>query len=652
MRAPFDGQDCEPPVPGVGDGLELLRYVIKHDLAGLALFDDELRYLAASEGFLLEYGLLGENIIGRCHYDVFPDLPESWREVHRRALAGEVVRNEAERYERPDGSVAYSSWECRPWYAADGDIGGMVLYDQSTTAREEAMEALAQSERLYRQLFQLESDAIVLVDAESGRVLEANDAVCTLYGYTRAEWLTMRSTDVSLEPEETRDSAGDGSTWIPIRRHRTKDGSEILVEITASHFDLKGRHAVLAAMRDVTERERTAEALRESERRLRQAQKMEAIGRLAGGIAHDFNNLLTVIMGYAEMIVEGDCADLDQVQADVSQILQASGRAKQLTSQILAFSRRQPHRPEVVSPNALISGTEQLLRRTLGERVELVVSLAADADAVEVDPGQFSQIIMNLAANARAAMPAGGKLTVATTNVQVDGDSGRLCPGCPEGPYVMVEVRDTGHGMDEETLAHAFEPFFTTRGPGEGTGLGLSTVYGIVEQSRGHIFVESAPGAGSSFRVLLPAVSGAVEASPSERSRAAIDRQGTGRILLVEDQAAVRALAQRILDQAGYTVTAVATGDEALRLLQEGIGVDLLLTDVVLPGVTQGDVLAARAAEARPGLPVLLMSGYPRTASTTGDRLDPRFGFLSKPFTVQEFTEKVRAALAGGVPSA
>jgi PAS domain S-box-containing protein len=644
MSAPSKNQGQEARPYAREDSQDLLRYVIKHDSCAVALLDNELTYLAVSDRFLDDHGVPDRDIIGKNHYDIFPDVPEIWKEAHRSALAGQVVKNDDDWYELADGSILHNRWECRPWYRSDGEVGGIVLYTEATTERKEAQEALVQSEGRYRQLFELESDAIVLVDAESGQVLEANGAACSLYGYTREEWLSMKHTDVSLEPEQTLSSARDGTTWIPVRRHRTKDHVTIQVEITAAHFELNGRRVILSALRDVTEREKAAQALRESEEQLRQSQKMEAIGQLAGGIAHDFNNLLTTIMGYSEFILASDCADPEQVHADVLEIRQAAERARDLTSQILTFSRRQPQTPEIVSPNTLIAESEQLLRRTLGEDIEFVVSLAPDAESIKVDPGQFSQVIANLAVNARDAMPFGGKLTIATCNAILDDEFCRSHPECTPGPRVMIEVSDTGQGIDRETLGHIFEPFYTTKEQGAGTGLGLSTVHGIVKQSGGNVFVESEPGLGSTFKICLPP---AVPTPATSRPVAppTLSEPAGRRILVVEDQDSVRTLLKRVLEKEGYEVVAVADGDQALQLVQSEMDIDLLLTDIVLPGKTQGDALGERARDSRPGLPLLFMSGYVRNASIAAERFEGKVGFLQKPFAPEVLCTKVRAAL-------
>jgi two-component system, cell cycle sensor histidine kinase and response regulator CckA len=643
MTGSIEGAN-HPGCPNHDDIQDLLRYIIKHDSSAVALFDNDLHYLAVSDRFLEDYRVRDQDVIGTCFYDIFPDIPEAWKEAHRVCLAGQVVRNEDDWYEHADGSITHNRWECRPWFRSNETIGGMVLYSEVTTERIEAEEALIESEDRYRQLFDVVSDAIIVVDAETGQVLEVNRAACSVYGYTRDEWLSMKNTDVSDEPEDTRMTMRGAATWIPIRRQRGKDGRTILVEMTATHFDYRGRPAILGVMRDVTAREEAAQALRDSEEQLRQSQKMEAVGQLAGGIAHDFNNLLMTIMGYSELLLASDCSNPEQIKADICEIRIAADRAKKLTGQILAFSRRQIQAPEVVAVNSLVTDAEQLLRRTLPENIEIIVSTAPDAGTVNVDPGHFSQVLMNIALNSKDAMPNGGTLTIATGAVTLDADFTRYYPDCPPGGYVMIEVTDTGTGMDLETQSHAFEPFFTTKPEGTGTGLGLSTVHGIVKQSGGHIVVESVPGVGSTLRIFLPPageVSTVTDQTPTPTSVPA----AAATILVVEDQDAVRTLVKRVLEREGYKVLAAPDGRQALQFLEEGTDVDLLLTDIVLPGEIQGDALAHQALQIRPNIPLLFMSGYLRNASIAADQFEAKVDFLQKPFPPDILCNKIRITL-------
>jgi signal transduction histidine kinase/ActR/RegA family two-component response regulator len=365
---------------------------------------------------------------------------------------------------------------------------------------------------------------------------------------------------------------------------------------------------------------------RELEARLQQAQKMEAVGRLAGGVAHDFNNLLTAIAGYSEFLISG--LQDDHLRRHAEEIKKASARAAALTGQLLAFSRRQVLQPRVLDLNAVVSDMDMMLRRLIGEDVELVNVLEPELGAVLADPTQLEQVIVNLAVNARDAMPQGGSVTIETANV---------------GEFVELRMTDTGIGMTEAERAQLFDPFFTTKVGG--TGLGLATVYGVVEQSGGSIEVDSAPGEGSSFRILLPAVEDpALPAAPDHDESPA---SGSETVLLVEDELVVRRLVAEILETSGYTVLQAGDGPSALELLRRHAdGIDLLITDVVMPGMS-GPEVAERVVALRPGTEVLYISGYTDSAIDHHGVLEPGIAFLQKPFSADELTRKVRTVLDG-----
>jgi signal transduction histidine kinase/ActR/RegA family two-component response regulator len=379
------------------------------------------------------------------------------------------------------------------------------------------------------------------------------------------------------------------------------------------------------------------------EEQLRQTQKMEAIGTLSGGIAHDFNNLLTVIRGYARMVldkVEHDPA----MRADVEQIDEAGARAAALTSQLLAFSRRQVLQPKIINLNVLVTNLDKMLQRLIGEDIELVTHTDRALGSVQADPGQIEQVIMNLVVNARDAMPRGGKLTLETANVSLDMSDAREHVEVVPGSYVMLAVSDNGIGMDAETKAHIFEPFFTTKDRSRGTGLGLSTVYGIVTQSGGTIWVYSEMGKGTTFKIFLPRVHEQAELFGSGQRPAAT--KGTETVLLVEDDLQVRKLARSILARSGYTVCEAENGAEALKVCEAEGTLHLLLTDVVMPGMSGRD-LAAKVVEQRPEIKVLYMSGYTNDAIVHHGVLDTGISFLQKPFTPTALAAKVREVLDG-----
>ncbi len=407
---------------------------------------------------------------------------------------------------------------------------------------------------------------------------------------------------------------------------------------------------------DLTELRRSERALRQSEEQLRQAQKMDAVGKLAGGIAHDFNNLLMIIRGDSDLMLRRLPAG-HPLRPNAEGIREAADQAATLTRQLLAFSRKQVLAPRLVDLNAIVASVHAMLQRLLGETINLVMVTAPDLGGVTADPGQLEQMILNLCVNARDAMPDGGRLTVRTENVDLDeAAAGRWSDGRP-GPYVMLEVSDTGAGMDEETRSHLFEPFFTTKEQGKGTGLGLSTVYGIVKQSGGHIAVESEVGRGSTFRIYLPRVAAPPPAEPRRAPEPATARgsapgeslaPGRGEtILLVEDAQRVRAVVREILEMTGYTVLEARHGAEAVEVATRHAGpIHLLVTDVVMPQMS-GRELAQRLATLRPDLKVLYMSGYTDDAIVRHGVLASGIAFLSKPFTPDALALKVRELLDG-----
>jgi signal transduction histidine kinase len=376
-----------------------------------------------------------------------------------------------------------------------------------------------------------------------------------------------------------------------------------------------------------------------------QVQKMEAVGRLAGGVAHDFNNILVVITGYSELLLQRHLHDDDPIRKYVEEIKKAGERASGLTQQLLAFSRKQVLQPEVVDLNDLIANMERMLQRLIGEDIDLVVRQKTGLGRVKADPGQLEQIIMNLAVNARDAMPQGGKLTFETANIELDETYTRQHMGMQPGRYVMVAVSDTGVGMDAATQARIFEPFFTTKAAGQGTGLGLATVYGIVKQSGGDVWVYSELGCGTTFKIYLPRVD---ELGSTVKPEPFISDLpiGTETVLLVEDEEAVRGLARQVLEMSGYTMLEASHGGEALLLAeQQQDAIDLLITDVVMPGGMNGQELAERLKSLRPGIKVLFISGYTDEALVHHGVLEPGLFLLQKPFAPNVLVRKVREVL-------
>lgn len=529
-------------------------------------------------------------------------------------------------------------------------IGSML----DVTERKRAEDALRQSEERYRTIFEYAGDGILISD-QQGRLVQVNERACRMTGFSREELLSMNIADlIDGDPEENaayyrdlvRQIRGSGHFNSADRRMRRKNGPSFEYDVNAVALE---SGLIMSIVRDISERARAEEERRRLEEQLRQAQRMEAVGRLAGGIAHDFNNLLTAIQGYAEVLLEGNGLD-DASRAGLEQIRQATNRAAKLTNQLLAFSRQQVLQPRIIDLNRTVREIEAMLVRIIGEDIELVTDLAPDIGAVQADPGQIEQVIVNLVVNARDAMPTGGRISIRTCNAELTpADAKRHAYVVRTGHYVKLTVADTGEGMEPEVQARIFEPFFTTKERGKGTGLGLSTVYGIVKQSGGYIWVQSEKGVGTVFEVYLPRVADAqrvVEASGDGRPERPTEApRGTETVLLVEDEESVRSLIRKILEQRGYVVLEARSGQEALDLCATYEGpIDLLLTDVVMPEMS-GRELAERLLPTRAETRVLFMSGYTEDAVVRHGIENTRINFLEKPFSPAALARKVREVL-------
>jgi PAS domain S-box-containing protein len=523
-------------------------------------------------------------------------------------------------------------------YLVKGRIEGQLLARVLRYAieRKRGEEALRAREAHYRTILENIGDGVLITDRQ-GRYLDVNPRACEVTGYPREELLRLNTTDTYL-PEERAgvlprlaEIARSGSASYE-RSLLRKDGAVITVDVNARALPAGN---LLATLRDVTDRKRLEE-------QLRQAQKMEAVGRLAGGVAHDFNNVLTAIFGYADLLTEEFPAG-SPARQDLEEIRKAATRASALTRQLLAFSRQQVLAPVVLSVNDLVEDVDKMLRRLLGEDVELRVTLARDAGNARADPGQLQQVIMNLVVNARDAMPTGGKLLIETADAELTEQYAELHQQVIPGPYVMLAVSDTGVGMDAQTKARIFEPFFTTKEKGKGTGLGLSTVYGIVKQSGGYIWVYSESGHGTTFKVYLPRVDAPAEPQAPPRETATLS--GTETILLAEDDEMLRPLTKGLLAKFGYTVLDAESAEQALAVAGAHQGpIHLLVADVVMPGAS-GRELARRLAQSRPETRVLYVSGYTDDAIVHHGMLEPGLKFLQKPFTPAALARKVREVL-------
>jgi two-component system cell cycle sensor histidine kinase/response regulator CckA len=567
--------------------------------------------------------------------------PERRAEAARIQEVGGILHDlEFEAY-RKDGEKIWLSLNRR----SVRDENGVEIYREGTvediTERKQAEEELLQSEQRYRLLFKRNPQPMWVFDLETLAFLEVNDAAIHHYGYTREEFLAMTIKDI--RPAEDIPKLLDNvSRAMPqheeagIWKHKKKDGTITFVEITTHELTFYGRPAQIVLAYDVTER-------RFLEEQFRQSQKLEAVGQLAGGVAHDFNNLLTVITGYSELSLRGLDKDTP-LYSNLEEIKKAGESAATLTRQLLAFSRKQVLQPKVLQLNVIVNDVNKMLQRLIGEDIDLLTVLEPSLGQIKADPGQIEQVILNLAVNARDAMPQGGRLSIETTNVYLDEQYARRHTAIQPGHYVMLAVSDTGCGIDAEIQVRMFEPFFTTKEHGKGTGLGLSTVYGIVKQSDGNIWVYSEVGKGTTFKVYLPRVDeGAQEYKRSAETEKAL--QGTETILLAEDEDIVRKLARQVLEMYGYQVLEAANGDAALLICERYTEpIHLLITDVVMPEMS-GRELAERWSQLCPEMRVLFMSGYTDDAIVHQGVLDAGANFIQKPFSPDALAGKVREVL-------
>jgi two-component system, cell cycle sensor histidine kinase and response regulator CckA len=566
---------------------------------------------------------------------IHPEDRDGVRRAARRAILNREPYNHEYRIVLPDGSerVVHTQWKvlCDQ---ATGEPARLIGTIQDITGRKKA------EERFYK-AFNANPEPISISTISESRYTDVNESFLRVTGYSREEVIGRTSEELGFwgEPQD-RERFIDllrkqGSVRELEIKFRTKSGEVRTAADSAEIIDVAGQECVIAIFRDITEQNSL-------ERQLRQTQKMEAIGQLSGGIAHDFNNLLSVIIGYSEAIEERLSAD-DSLLKMCQQIRKAGQSAASLTRQLLAFSRQQVLEAKFLDVNEIVRNMEKMLRRLIGEDIEFSTGLEPALAHIKADQGQIEQVILNLAVNARDAMPHGGRIRIETTNVELDAEYARLHPHQEAGSYVLLTFADTGTGMDVETQAHIFEPFFTTKEIGKGTGLGLSTVYGVIRQSGGHIWVSSELGQGTTFKIYMP------QAQPSDRGKkpsatAASAHHSAETILLVEDSQPVRELTLSMLTESGYNVLPADHPQKAIEVAESYKGpIHLLLTDMVMPGMN-GQTLAEKLALIRPDLKVLYTSGY--TGFSHSALLDADLVFLPKPFTKHSLLSKLRQVLA------
>ncbi len=620
-------------------GEERLRLFIETAAVALAMFDRKMGYLAVSPRWRADFHLGDQELIGRCHYDVFPEIPQSLKAVHARCLGGEVVRGDDERFERADGTVQWLRWDARPWRTTDGTVGGIIISSEEVTEQKRIEEERARLAAAMEQA----AEAICITDT-AARILYVNPAFEKSSGFSRQEALgrtpgILKSgkQDPSFY-EHLWSVLRSGEVWRGHFINKRKDGS--LFEEDAAISPVRDQTGVVtnyvAIKLDVT-REMALQA------ELRQSQKLEAIGQLAGGVAHDFNNLLAVILVQSEELLEEEMSP--SMRSCLQDIKKAAERASTLTRQLLLFSRRQVMQPRILDVNEVVTNLAKMLRRILGEDIQLRLDLHSKPLLTNADAGMIEQVLMNLSVNARDAMPSGGRLTVATGARSVDASTGDEDHEVTPGRYVWFCVHDDGEGISPDVLPHIFEPFFTTKEPGKGTGLGLATVFGIIRQHGGWVDVRSEVGQGTTFHIFLPAshVEGtqADEGSPKPKPRG-----GSETILLVEDEPSVSRVVRSILERHGYRVLDATHGKPALEIGRQGTThIDLLLTDMVLPGGMNGLEIATELRALMPALRVVFMTGYSPELAGHSLELQAGDGFIQKPFRPDTVLSAVRQAL-------
>jgi PAS domain S-box-containing protein len=639
--------------PALAASETLLRQFVQNTPAAVAMFDTHMRCLQASDRWLSDYGLEGRNIVGLSCHQMFPDLPDRWKEVYHHVLAGAVEQCERDPITRGDGSVDWVQWEARPWHKTDGAIGGLILFTQFITERIHIEEALRLSQDKFRSAMHHSPIGMAVVGPD-GRWLEVNPAWCKIIGYSRGELLVTNIQSITHPDDRETGLKFLGQmldkqmeNYQIEKRYLHKNGHVICVQLNVSlawNPDGTPRHFV-AQFQDITERKRAEEQRKKLEEQLRKALKMEALGTLAGGTAHEFNNILGIIIGYSDLAKMELGAD-HQIARHLDQVLKASQRAKEIVQQILTFTRQQKDQRELMLLHPVVADAVRLVRTTLPEAVEIVTDIAPGAGAVLGNPTQIHQVIINLCTNAWHAMKDNaGLIRIRQRTLTLDETASALHPALHPGPYVRLSIEDNGTGMDAATLARIFEPFFTTKGPGKGTGLGLAVVHGILQAHDGAVVVQSQPGQGTTFHLYFPAEL-AAQVKPRPAGPVSMPAGAGQHILLVDDEAALAQAATLSLERLGYRVTGVHSAAEALAAFHEQPGqIDLVITDLTMPGMNGTD-LADALQEVRPDLPIIMASGFGGLRTAHFARGPGRRAVLQKPVTAEVLARTVHQLLS------
>jgi len=625
----------------------LLQIFITYAPVAIAMLDRHMRYVAVSRRFLSEYRMETRDLIGRNHYEVFPDIPDRWKDIHQRCLQGECIKCNEDSLIHGNGEVEWLRWEVQPWYEKEDEIGGIILFIEVITEQKKAAERLKESEEKFRTLFDKHSAVKLIIDPNSGNIVEANVAAEKFYGWRREILCKMNIQDINiLSPDaimkEMKTAQKNEKEYFEFQ-HRLADGTIRDVAVYSSSIIIQGNSLLHSIIHDITPLKKGEKEREKLQKQLEQAKKMESIGLLAGGVAHDYNNMLSVIIGYSSILLKQKDLSV-KTRNDITHIYNAAMRSADVTRQLLAFARKQTINPIVLDINRTLANMLEMIKRLIGENIALQWIPDENLWPVRMDPTQVDQMLINLCVNARDAIQGVGSITIETKNMTFDqtycSDHYYALPG----DYATIIISDNGCGMSKETIEHLFEPFYTTKELGKGTGLGLATIYGIIKQNNGFINVYSELDRGTTIKLYLPRHEG-VKPDVVFHSDVQDPLGNQETILVVEDEKAILEMVMEILKSLNYHVLSAHCPNDALSVACSFDGcIDLLLSDVVMPQMT-GLELETKLKLQYPNLKTLFMSGYTSNVIVHRGILDPGVEFIQKPFTKTELARKIDDAL-------